>query len=90
VGLLVQVIDRPGVNGVASAQPASMSWTPGVIGLVVGALLALVGIVYSLTSGARLLLRTSGAVPADPVGRIGDRGGNSDTRGLRHRRPFAH
>jgi heat shock protein HtpX len=34
--------------------------------MVIAALLATLGILYSLNSGARLVLRTSGAVPADP------------------------
>ncbi|HEV3213316.1 MAG TPA: M48 family metallopeptidase [Acidimicrobiales bacterium] len=40
---------------------------PVVAGMVLCALLALGGVIYSLTSGAALVLRVSGAVPADPV-----------------------
>jgi heat shock protein HtpX len=36
-------------------------------GMVIAGLLALAGIAYSLTSGARLVLAVSGARPADPV-----------------------
>src|SRR6202042_1882636 len=39
---------------------------PIIVGMVIGGLLAVCGILYSLGSGARLVLRTSGAVPADP------------------------
>ena len=34
---------------------------------MIGGLLALLGILYSLTSGDRMVLRVSGAVPADPA-----------------------
>ena len=68
LGLLVRAIVHPSVNGVASAQQAtSSSWTPVVVGVVIGALLAAAGILYSLTAGVRLVLRTSGAVPADQI-----------------------
>ena len=36
-------------------------------GMVICAILALLGVVYSLTAGAALVLRVSGAEPADPV-----------------------
>ena len=68
LGLLVRAILRPSVNGVASAQPnTSSSWTPVVVSVVICALLAAAGILYSLTAGTRLVLRTSGAVAADPA-----------------------
>jgi heat shock protein HtpX len=38
-----------------------------IAGMVVGAILAILGIAYSLTAGAGLVLRVSGAEPADPV-----------------------
>jgi len=40
---------------------------PVIAGMVLCALLALGGVIYSLTAGAALVLRVSGAVPADPV-----------------------
>lgn len=47
---------------------APRDWTkPVIAGVIVGGLLAISTIVYSLTSGAGLVLRASGAVPADPV-----------------------
>jgi len=63
LGLLFRAATHPSVSG--SAQPTNSGWTPVVFGIVIGGLLALVGILYSLTAGAKLVLRTSGAVPAD-------------------------
>src|ERR1039458_4160093 len=66
LGLLVRAVAHPSVTtGFGSAQPTNSGWTPVVVGIVIGGLLALVGILYSLTAGAKLVLRTSGAVPAD-------------------------
>jgi heat shock protein HtpX len=45
----------------------SSVWQPVITGTVIGAILALLGILYSLTSGAALVLRVAGARPADPV-----------------------
>ena len=50
-----------------SRHTGSLHWTPVVTGLVVGAILAVGGILYSLTAGPGLVLRVSGAVPADPA-----------------------
>jgi heat shock protein HtpX len=38
-----------------------------IVGMVIAGFLALFGILYSLNSGDRMVLRVSGAVPADPV-----------------------
>jgi heat shock protein HtpX len=38
-----------------------------VVGIVIGGLVAVAGTIYSLTAGARLVLRVSGAVPANPA-----------------------
>ena len=66
LGLLFRAITHPSVStGLGSAQPTNSGWTPVVVGIVIGGLVALVGILYSLTAGAKLVLRTSGAVPAD-------------------------
>ena len=54
-------------NGFASTPPTNYGWTPVIIGMVIAGFLALCGILYSLTSGAALVLRVSGAVPADPT-----------------------
>ncbi len=54
---------------IASSSPRahSFDWNPVIVGLVIGAVLAAGGIIYSLTAGAGLVLRVAGAVPADPV-----------------------
>ena len=66
LGLLFRAVARPAVTtGLGSAQPTNSGWTPVVVGIVIGGLVALVGILYSLTAGAKLVLRASGAVPAD-------------------------
>jgi heat shock protein HtpX len=54
-------------NGFPSTPPTSYGWSVVIVGMVIAGLLALAGIVYSLNSGARLVLRTSGAVPANPA-----------------------
>jgi heat shock protein HtpX len=58
VGLLVAASSRHSGN---------FSWSPVITGLVIGGVLAAGGILYSLHAGAGLVLRTSGAVPADPA-----------------------
>ena len=68
LGLFVRAVYHPTVNsGFGPAQPASSSWAPIIIGVVIGALLAIAAVLYSLTAGARLVLHVSGAVPADPA-----------------------
>ena len=65
LGLLFRAITHPSVGtDLGSAQPTNSGWAPVVVGIVIGGLLALVGILYSLTTGAKLVLRASGAVPA--------------------------
>jgi heat shock protein HtpX len=67
-GLLFKAVYHPSAySGVASAPPTHYGWTPVIIGVVIGAVLAVGGIVYSLKAGAGLVLRVSGAVPADPA-----------------------
>jgi heat shock protein HtpX len=66
LGLLFRAIYHPTVTpGLAPVHPTGSDWTPVLVGVVIGGLLAIGGIVYSLTAGARLVLRVSGAVPAD-------------------------
>lgn len=50
-----------------SRHTGHSGWEPVVAGIAIGAVLAVGGIVYSLTAGPALVLRVSGAVPADPV-----------------------
>jgi heat shock protein HtpX len=66
--LLFKAVYHPSANrGVASAPPTHYGWGPVIIGVVIGGVLAVGGIVYSLKAGAGLVLRVSGAVPADPA-----------------------
>ena len=64
LGLLVRAITHHSADGQLS-QTANSSWTPVVVGVLIGATLALLGILYSLIAGTRLVLRTSGAFRAD-------------------------
>jgi heat shock protein HtpX len=54
-------------SNVSTVSSTGYNWGPVITGMVIGGLLALVGILYSFSSGARMVLRTSGAVPADPA-----------------------
>src|SRR5277367_2134591 len=66
VGFLFKAVAHPAVNpNVENAQQTSYGWGPVIVGVAIGALLAFGGIVYSLNAGAGLVLRVSGAVPAD-------------------------
>ncbi len=68
VGLLFKAVAHPAVNpAVENAHQTSYGWGPVIIGVAIGALLAVGGIIYSLNAGAGLVLRVSGAVPADPA-----------------------
>ena len=58
VGLLITSTSR---------HTGGFDWNPVAAGLVIGAFLAIAGIIYSLNAGAGLVLRLSGAEPADPV-----------------------
>jgi heat shock protein HtpX len=65
-GLIFKAVYHPAAyNGYATAPPANYGWSPVIIGAAICALVAFLAIVYSLTSGAALVLRVSGAVPAD-------------------------
>jgi heat shock protein HtpX len=67
-GLLYRVLFHPAANpGLHTTSPANYGWSPVVVGVVICAVLAICGIIYSLRSGARLVLRVSGAIPADPA-----------------------
>jgi heat shock protein HtpX len=69
-GLLFKSFYHPAtVNnlGQETAQTTNYGWSPVIVGVVVCAFLAVAGILYSLNSGAGLVLRVSGAVPADPT-----------------------
>ena len=66
VGWLWATVAVP--DGAAPDGAAAGTAVPGdmVVGILAAAAFALVGIAFSLTGGARLVLRVSGAVPADP------------------------
>jgi heat shock protein HtpX len=67
-GLLFKALYHPtAYNGYAPASTTNYGWSPVVFGVVICALLAVGGILYSLNSGSALVLRVSGAVPADPA-----------------------
>jgi heat shock protein HtpX len=67
-GLLFKDLYHPGGSGgFPPTQPTNYGWSPVIFGVVICAILALLGIGYSFHSGAALVLRVSGAVPADPV-----------------------
>jgi heat shock protein HtpX len=68
VGFLFKAVAHPPVNpAIENAAQTNYGWGPVVIGIAIGGLLAFGGIVYSLNAGAGLVLRVSGAVPADPA-----------------------
>ena len=64
-GLIFKLVYAHASTRYASAPPPNQGWGPVIFGMVVCALLALGGIVYSLTAGAGLVLRVSGAAEAD-------------------------
>ncbi len=67
-GFLFKALYHPPVNASATAVPTThYGWAPVIIGMVVCGVLAVGGILYSLNAGAGLVLRVSGAVPADPA-----------------------
>jgi heat shock protein HtpX len=67
-GFLFKALYRHSANnGFAPTPPTNYGWSPVVIGMVIAGLLAVCGILYSLNFGAALVLRVSGAVPADPA-----------------------
>ena len=67
-GLIFKAVAHPRAStGFAAAPPTHYGWTPVVVGMAICAVLAVGGIVYALNAGAGLVLRVSGAVPADPV-----------------------
>jgi heat shock protein HtpX len=51
----------------SDVPPVNYGARPIIVGMVITGILALLGILYSLNSGDRMVLRVSGAVPADPA-----------------------
>ena len=67
-GLLFKALYRHSANnGFAPTPPTNYGWSPVFIGMAIAGFLAVCGILYSLNSGAALVLRVSGAVPAAPA-----------------------
>jgi heat shock protein HtpX len=67
-GLIYKAIaEQPSSNGFQSTPAPLYGATPIIVGVIIGAGLASLGILYALTSGRRLVLRVSGAQPADPT-----------------------
>ena len=65
IGLIVGAVDhRQVLNANGTYSSVSYGSGPLIAGIVIGALLAIMGIVYSLTRGAALVLKVSGAQPA--------------------------
>ena len=61
------VAERPTTNEFGYVPAPHYGITPVIDGAVIGGLLAIAGIIYSLNAGAGLVLRVSGAEPADPT-----------------------
>ena len=66
LGVLIKAVIA-GSRGASHPESLASSWAPVAIGVAVGAVLAILGVLYSLIGGKRLVLRSSGAVPADSV-----------------------
>jgi heat shock protein HtpX len=62
-GLIFRAVYRHTANGYTT--PTNYGWTPIIFGMVICGVIAVGGILYSLNAGAGMVLRTSGAVPAD-------------------------
>ncbi|MDX6284831.1 MAG: heat shock protein HtpX [Frankiales bacterium] len=61
IGWIASVVSTPSYETGTSHTAAIVT------GMVIAALFAVAGILYALTAGARLVLRVSGARPADPA-----------------------
>jgi heat shock protein HtpX len=59
-GFIFKAVNHP-------VPPVNYGWKPVIVGIVICGVFAVGGILYSLNAGARMVLRVSGAVPADPV-----------------------
>jgi heat shock protein HtpX len=67
-GLIFKALYRHSAStGFTPAPPTNYGWSPVIVGMVICGLLAVAGILYSLNAGAGMVLRISGAVPADPA-----------------------
>ncbi len=67
-GLLFKAVYHPTASAEYARSPTTnYGWTPVIVGIAICGALAVGGIIYSLNAGAALVLRVSGAVPADPA-----------------------
>ena len=67
LGALVNAVSqRPVNNGFMPSSSTGYDWKPLVVGTVIGGVLAVLGILYSFNAGDKMVLRVSGAEPADP------------------------
>jgi heat shock protein HtpX len=64
-GLLGALFAEIARSSAASDGMSRDFWTPVVVGVVVGGVLAIIGILFTIVSGAKLVLRVSGAARAD-------------------------
>jgi heat shock protein HtpX len=68
VGLILKAVDhRTVISATGAVSQTNPGWTPVIACVVIAGFLAVCGILYSLHAGAGLVLRVSGAVPADPA-----------------------
>jgi heat shock protein HtpX len=65
-GLIFSALASRRSTGAYAGPPTHYGAGPILAGMAICSVLAVLGILYSLTSGAKMVLRVSGAVPADP------------------------
>jgi heat shock protein HtpX len=65
IGLLWRALSSSSVDSSAPSRHVGSGWTPVAVTVTVCALVAIAGVLYSLTAGAGLVLRASGAKPAE-------------------------
>jgi heat shock protein HtpX len=64
LGLLWKALSSSSVDSSAPSRHVGSGWTPVAVTVTACALVAIAGVLYSLTAGAGLVLRASGAKPA--------------------------
>ena len=65
LGLLWKALSSSSVDSSAPSRHVGSGWTPVAVTVTACALVAIAGVLYSLTAGAGLVLRASGATPAE-------------------------
>jgi heat shock protein HtpX len=65
LGLLWKALSSSSVGSSAPSRHVGSGWTPVAVTVTACALVAIAGVLYSLTAGAGLVLRASGAKPAE-------------------------